>query len=250
MADGVFNNQTKAFIITMMNNHASTVAARKCLQSIKNTSSKINPFIIDATTPEVLNDHLKQFGLTTADWSYPKSPAETRRDLNTGLTITGYRSDDLTKVISCLVSHMRLWRLCHEMNEAIIVLEHDALFTRSFDIEDIVKQFNGSILGLNDPRGATRKSSVYHTKLRHGVKPDQTIYDIPWVDDDQLTPQGIAGNSAYLVTPTGAAKLLAKVREIGMWPNDALMCKQFFLGLKQVFPYYTQVQGLKSTTTL
>ena len=50
--------------------------------------------------------------------------------------------------------------------------------------------------------------------------------------------------------PEAARQLLNKTVEIGMWPNDALMCKQFFPWLQIVTPYYTTIQkGLTSTTT-
>ena len=77
----------------------------------------------------------------------------------------------------------------------------------------------------------------------HGVQ------SVPYIDDKDV-PQGLAGNSAYVITPKGARKLLDKVDEIGMWPNDALMNRQFFPWMQVVYPYYTEVQkGLKSTTT-
>lgn len=237
---------TKAFIITMMNDHSSTVAARKCLQSIKNTKSLINPFLIDATTPLDLKNHLKDFGLTLDRWTYPKSPAETKKDIKTGLELTGYRASDYTKVVACLVSHMRLWRLATEINETIIILEHDALYTTKFDIKEIGVKFTGGIMGLNNPIGATRKAKLYDKLVKERKS---GVYDAPWIDQRHI-PQGIAGNSAYLIKPEAAQRLLDKVNEVGMWPNDALMCKQFFPWLQQAYPYYTTVQGTKSSTTL
>ena len=63
-------------------------------------------------------------------------------------------------------------------------------------------------------------------------------------------PQGLAGNSAYIIKPAFAKKLIDKLKEKGGWPNDSLMCKQFFPDqLKVVYPYFTKVQGIQSTTT-
>ena len=39
-------------------------------------------------------------------------------------------------------------------------------------------------------------------------------------------------------------------QEHGMWPNDALMCKQLISTLGVTRNFYTRVQGLRSTTTL
>jgi hypothetical protein len=43
--------------------------------------------------------------------------------------------------------------------------------------------------------------------------------------------------------------LLEKTSEIGIWPNDALLCRQFFPWLQHYYPYFTKVQGSASTTT-
>ena len=114
------------------------------------------------------------------------------------------------------------------------------------------------IIGLNNPRGATRKSAKYYESvinIQNNINSAKdfngyTVSDSPWVDDDKYTPQGIAGNSAYVISPSMALKLLKKVDEIGLWPNDALMCKQFFPNqLKQIYPFVTELQGIQSTTT-
>jgi len=243
---GGYRTFTKAFIIVMMNDHNSTVAARKCLQSVKSTKSLINPFLIDATTPLNLQDHLSDFNLTLNNWTYPISPAETKKDIKTGLQLTGYRATDYTKVVSCLLSHMRLWKLATEIKETIIILEHDALFTKHFNLKNLKDNFTGGIMGLNNPIGATRKAALYDKIIKNR---DSINYDAPWIDDKHI-PQGLAGNSAYLIKPEAAQHLLNKINEIGMWPNDALICKQLFPWLQQAYPYYTTVQGTKSSTTL
>jgi len=246
---------TKAFIITMMNNHQSVVGARRCIQSIKNTKSKLDPFILDATTPDNLLEHLSTFKMDLSDWTYPKSPSETKTSIDDGLILTGYSAADYTKVVSCLVSHMRLWRMCLTLGEPIVILEHDAMFTREFDMNlDFAMQMQAAVIGLNDPIGATRKAKLYdsiiRTKMAETNRPHRTkLSEVPTVDDLTI-PQGIAGNSAYLISPYNAAVVLNRIFKKGMWPNDALMCKQLFpTMIQQAFPYFTKVQGTASTTT-
>ena len=65
-----------------------------------------------------------------------------------------------------------------------------------------------------------------------------------------MIPQGLAGNSAYIIKPWAAKKVIQEVKEIGAWPNDALLCYQNFSFLAVTKKYYTRVQGLPSTTTL
>jgi len=63
---------------------------------------------------------------------------------------------------------------------------------------------------------------------------------------------GLAGNSAYAIRPSLAARLLKEIESTGMWPNDAIMCRQLFPNtLKVVYPYYTNVeQGISTTTAI
>lgn len=246
-----------AMIIADLNDHTSTVAARNVIQSIRQTKSKLNPVVLQATTPETLDDDLGQFNLKRSDWTYPKEPGQKKIDLKTGLHVSGYNAKDINKVISCTVSHMRCWYLAVVSNCPVCVLEHDAFFTRRFvpnrDKSGQLDLKKMGIIGLNDPRGATRKSAVYLQKVLDAPRTESYSYttsyvDAPWVDDDQYTPQGLAGNSAYVVSPMAAKSLLKKINEIGLWPNDALMCKQMFPYLKQAYPFYTKLQGVKSTT--
>jgi GR25 family glycosyltransferase involved in LPS biosynthesis len=73
------------------------------------------------------------------------------------------------------------------------------------------------------------------------------IQPVPSVDEFNI-PQGLAGNSAYIIKPDGAKDILSAAREHGLWPNDALMCKQLVPKLGVTKTYFTRVQGLPSTT--
>lgn len=284
----------KAIIITLMNDANATFSTRNLLKSIRDTKSQINPLVMDATTPETIEEDLKKVYYlkgTKVEYTWPTDESQNGLDLKTGLYRKAYQANDVGKVIACMVSHMRAWQTCIELDEPTMVLEQDAYFIRRFLYRDLIeskaqslekdwferwlktkelsvlpwtdeqkftylqqrlnkkpeKEFVGGILGLNSPIGATRKAVIFHKALfgNHGV------HGVPSVDgigDDPL-PQGIAGNSAYIIKPWAAKKLLDKVREIGMWPNDALMCKQFFPWMETCWPYYTVVQGMKSTTT-
>ena len=239
----------KGYIITMINNHESTVASRQVIESINQTKSEIDPLIFPATTPETVKDDLKKITSIDAsylDYTYPQ--VGEKYDIATGLKLRAYVTGNIANRIACMVSHMRLWQECVDLEEKIIILEHDAFFTRQFIEEEINKSptWRGEVVGLNDPRGMTRKSQVYHDL----VSKQESIQDVPYVDERKDYPQGLAGNSAYIMTPKTAKELLVKTREVGMWPNDAIMCKQLFPSLQVVYPYYTTIQqGLKSSTT-
>jgi len=56
--------------------------------------------------------------------------------------------------------------------------------------------------------------------------------------------------SAYIIKPAGAKKLIELVKQYGLWPNDAIMCRQLVPRLGVTRKFYTNIQGLKSTTSL
>lgn len=246
-------NRMKSYIISMVNHHESTVSTRRLLQSIETTKSNLQPFIFPAITPQNLDETIVQlFGKSVApniEWTYPTTAEENRYDIKSGLQLSYYPTKDIRKRISCTLSHYSLWLHCYQIEEPILILEHDAFFTKKFDYANIKARFTGDILGINDPMGATRRATSFSEKVS-GDSQKIKVSETPWIDD-RMVPQGIAGNSAYIIKPEGAAKLISLTAEHGLWPNDAIMCKQLMPGkLQHIHPYYTKVTGLKSTTSL
>ena len=238
----------KTFIIRVFNNSESKLGADRCLKSIQDTGSYLDPMIFSATVPEYLSHHWDLY-LDSISWKYPLH--DSKLDLLTGLVLKAYPTIDIRKRKSCLVSHVRLWNLCIQLNEPIMILEHDAYFTRKIEYDYIKDRFTGGVLGLNSPLKATRLSGKFHEQVvsQHNPSDKFTIMETPWIDSKEV-PQGLAGNSAYIIKPFAAKALLNRMKDIGAWPNDALMCKQQFPWLQVIYPYFTEVQGLKSTTSL
>jgi hypothetical protein len=261
----------KAYIITMMNNGDSVVGARNVLRSMLLTQSEIQPFLMQATTPARIELDIKcNFSKKYAEglykdgklrWNWPTSEAEDGIDFSTGLYKKYYGERDWKTKAACTISHMRLWQHCIDINEPILILEHDANFTRQFRYKRIAMagtskepnaegEWTGGICGINSPIGTTRKAKIFHLKVQNEIKEKQGLTIVPYVDDvgDLPLPSGLAGNSAYVIKPWAAKKLLEKVLEVGLWPNDALMCRQFFPWLQVYYPYFTNVQNIPSTT--
>ena len=229
----------KGYIIGDKENNVSVRAMNTCAGTMSFFKAPFSVEMIQQTSPETLKKDLAAFpGL---EWTYPLN--EDWSELN-GMQLPGYRAADKKTIFSCTISHARLWLRCVRLNEEVMVLEHDAAFIR--DLTDFPLKWNGGVLGLNDPRGATHSPQKYHAM----VSESPGIHDAPWVKPEEEMPQGLAGNSAYIIKPYFAKMLLEKLKEVGGWPNDALMCKQLFPNeLKVIYPYYTRVQGIQSTTT-
>jgi len=220
----------KAFIITLMQDVWSLSYAERCLQSIQDTESDIEATLFDATTPETI---------FPVAWTWPTGKKITCSKTN--LLLKPYKTYDNNKRIAAAQSHYRLWKMCEAMNESIMILEHDAIFTRQFTQP---KQFDGiGAYSINDPRGATFKAEEYHNSLIDGFN------SVPWITAKNI-PQGLPGHSAYVITPWAARDIIQKQDRIGWWPNDAIMCSQLCEWLFVYKPYFTKTQGVKSTTSL
>lgn len=180
-------------------------------------------------------------GLT---WNYPWEGSEI--DIKSGLVKTAYPTETPAKRMSCFLSHWYLWKKCSKLNETILILEHDARLIKKLPSVKTFLNCQFDIIGINDPSMATRKSKLYHDMI---LENENKFQPVPIIDEFNI-PQGLAGNSAYVLKPQGANNLIAAAEEYGMWPNDALMCRQIIPNLGVTRSFYTVVQGLRSTTTL
>jgi GR25 family glycosyltransferase involved in LPS biosynthesis len=225
----------KAYIITLTDLPMSVAAAERCIKSSNIDIKKFN-----AINP---NDAERIMREEAIIWNYPWKGEE--YDIKAGLRKTAYNTADPLKRVACFLSHYMLWKKAIEVDAPIMILEHDAIFVKPFDDTAFMKA-ECDIISINDPRGATRKAQEFHEKLQSNPK---TVQRIPTIDD-LMVPQGLPGNSAYIIKPSGAKKMLQAVKDFGAWPNDALMCKQIVQSIAASKVYYTRVQGTPSTTTL
>lgn len=237
----------KAFLITNSSKGDSLNLARVCKQSVLDTGTNLEVHQFDAIEPPRLYEHIIDIFGEHVSWTWPKQDADNGLDLKTGLYKRAYQAFDQNRVIACALSHYKLWKKCADINETIVILEHDALFTKEFNPEKYLTDPSWGAIGLNNPRGNTRKGRLFYDMVsqKEGVQVVPTI-DTP---DEPPLPMGLAGNSAYMIRPFFAKKLLAGVKEYGMWPNDAIMCKQLFPELRVVYPFYTETQKNVSSTT-
>lgn len=213
-----------------------------CLSTIKRNE-------LDAQLDIEIFDAFRPDQITESDIRRYTYPLEGHSRKEKDMTLVGYKTSDIKKRIGCLLSHRSIWSESCTKQEPILILEHDAAFTRKWNVQSTLdKLVDGDILMINDPRGATRRSSVYHQNI---VSHDFGIHSIDGVNEPHENfPDGLAGNSAYIITPKAANRALELIDELGFWPNDALLCKQFFgSSLKSIYPYITRVDQQVSTTT-
>ena len=182
------------------------------------------------------------------EWKYPWTGEV--NDIKSGLTLRAYQTADPKKRMACFLSHYCLWEKTIKSGEPMLILEHDAMFIskKPIPFDDILNS-GFEIIGINEPFGATRLSQAFHENVQKEHFCKNNVVRAPLIDDIKV-PQGIAGNSAYIITPKGAYTMIKLTKEHGAWPNDALMCRQLIFGLGVTKTYYTKIQRIKSTTTL
>lgn len=227
-----------SYIITIAGHEESEKASRACIASSKKVGNKFEIKTFDAIIGSMAHTVMNGNGLK---WKYPWQGKET--DLKTGLIKSAYQTEIKENRIACALSHWLLWYKCSKLNEPILILEHDALFVNKLDYESILKS-NYDIVGINSPAAATRRAHQFHDIIQSRPSWIQPVPDV----DEFNVPQGLAGNSAYIIKPAGANNLLKAVKDHGLWPNDALMCKQIIPRMGVTKVYFTRVQGLPSTT--
>lgn len=286
LKNGIKNTKRlDAYVITLINDARSTALARECLRSINDVGCCLAPYILPATTPVTMEEHL--FGMKEDDFGfekgsfqdalqvnnprssnlqmnhsvkvgYPLVEKDNRLDLATGLQLNAYRAKNPLKIVACTISHMRAWAQACKTNRMIVVLEQDAWFIKKFKIGDLTQAADNDktwgVMGINLPvAGHTRRAGDYLDAMNQHLQehPKKLLMPPPTINriGEAPVPQGLAGNSAYVIKPWAARELLTKTLELGIWPNDALMCKELFPWIRQIVHPFTSIQESTTSTT-
>lgn len=229
----------KAYAIVIEGSEISEFGFQNLAQSSRRVNNDFDIQRFNAVTPSTVDKQMKDYSL---QWNYPWDGSI--MDFASGLKKSAYVTANPKSRIAAAVSHFKLWLATLELNEPILILEHDAVFKHKIDFDANDIKFD--IFSLNNPLGCTRKARMVYNIIERNQAAFQPV---PTIDDETI-PQGLPGNSAYVIKPKGAEQLVKAVMEYGLWPNDAIMCKQLINRLGVSKKFYTHIQNLKSTTTL
>lgn len=129
----------------------------------------------------------------------------------------------------------KLWQICIDINQPIMILQPGIEFVKSFKYDEIKQEFTGGILGLNSPTKTTTKNEIQ--KLGRG------IHNLPYSDKmsyDPL-PQGyFEGDNCYIIKPWAAKELLEKLKTTPYEMNLQFINKENFAWLQTIYPFYTR----------
>jgi GR25 family glycosyltransferase involved in LPS biosynthesis len=228
----------KAFVITIQGHAYSEAVSKRCIKSAKKYHIDVEPFWA------VTKDNVAQLMLEeNLRWSWANMNKEKTRCPYTSLEQFPYRTKSLEAKMACSMSHYLLWKRCVELDEDVLILEHDAVFVAP--LPSVV--FQGAIQ-INDPSGGGYRgqdhSKIMQQRGTEGVHP--LTRKRP---SDSMIPDGFSGNSAYIVKPWAAYKFKQAFKNHGVWPNDATICLQQFPWLEELYPFVTVVKQTQSTST-
>lgn len=163
--------------------------------------------------------------------------------------------------MGCFASHYALWQKCVDLNEPIVVLEHDGIMVR--DPNQLVAQVDDichldRYLPFNSSMGES--STVYREEYENSIQQNSEVgvRDYPeyhFYGDESVTGTCFVQAYGYLLTPQGAKKLIHFAKEKGVYPADKAIC-QAALKLQgsnatyvKYHPFYDSITKQRQFTT-
>ena len=194
---------TIARVITIQDNERSMQTARRTIK----TGAKYNVEVLNwkATTPK----------------DDPEQIAEDK-----GIPTEGFKEvySRFDRCLSAFLSHHSLWEHCVEINEDILILEHDAVFV------------------------APPPIITYHYGIVNFGKPSYGKHQqAPTIGLGAMhSKQYLPGAHAYLISPE-AAKLLIDTAKIEAGPTDVWIHNSRFNFIQEYYPWPCEVKDNFST---
>lgn len=181
----------KTFIITLLSSPLSTKLSKECIEQAKTVGieTTIWPAVngLDFGKQKMQEYQIKPFMLSNMN---------------------------LPGIVGCFLSHFELWLKCIELNEPIIILEHDGYFLRSLP-DDINDKYT-DILQL-DPYIPT--SPTYDIDVSSTI--DSLIeYTDPPASGIDATGEFVIGAYGYCIKPNAAKSLVNFALTVGSLPAD------------------------------
>ena len=193
----------KAFVITIKGHNKSESVANRCIQSGAKTDITIEKF----------------YAITPKD-----NPKKIFKDRGIPLQ---YFTDEYSKsenTTATFLSHLTLWEKAVELNENIVIFEHDAVV---FDKIPLNTKFNGCITFSKPSYGN------YNTPTHIGPGP--------------LTQKPYFGGAhGYMVSPGGAKKLIEKATT-DAGPADVYLNINNFPWIEEYYPWACEAKDSFST---
>ena len=204
----------KSYVITIKNNSRSVEAAQRCISTAKNVGVDVEVF--DAITPD----------------DKPEEIAKAE-----GVILKKFNNNIFSRYENCVaafLSHRSVWKKAIEHDEHVLVLEHDAVFKRPFDVSYIEKN---DLVSLGHP-----SYGYYQTPLSVGILDKSPIIIKAFSKRGGYLP----GAHAYVVSPI-AARHMIEVSYKRAEPTDLFLNKTNFKYMMEYYPWPIEADDSFST---
>jgi glycosyl transferase family 25 len=195
----------KPFVITIKNHEDSEKLSNRCVETGKNIG-KVEVNVFEASSPK-------------------DKPFEVFKDMNISVGPKMYENSQrrcIESQCACFLSHYRLWEKSLELNENILVLEHDSVFT-------------GVIPDINF------KYLVNLAKPFYGMK----RYKMPSPGLQSYRNNKLFGTHGYAISPAGAKRLIEHVKKHGV--TAAVDNFLTFRWMEEYYPWPIEANSYFST---
>jgi len=193
----------KAFVITIINNKKSVTVAERCIRSAANFGLPVEKF--NAITPEQEPEMIA---------SMLKIPTHLFKD----------EYSRYLNVLSCFLSHYHLWLKCLELEQPIIIFEHDAVVVDSIPVN---KPFS-HLMSIGKP-----SYGKFNTGLTLGV-------------NKLFSKRYLPGAHAYMLKPSGAYALTKAALSVAR-PTDVFLNSDTFPWIEEYYPWPVEVRDTFTT---
>jgi GR25 family glycosyltransferase involved in LPS biosynthesis len=217
----------KAVIIRLKNNAISEKYADECIEQANKFNISLEKY--DGINGLTYKDHLEKLNIKPLK-KFKKG---------------------LPGIYGCFLSHYYIWKHCIDLNEPILVLEHDGYFIKQLP-ENILDRFD-DILKLDSQNPY---DILYNQVILDTFENNLEIKDI----DNFLVDNGAGnyswGTYAYIIKPLGAKKLINWIAQHGFLPADqqiglnVLNVKTCYPPLVRLHPAYSGDNIYNMSTTL
>lgn len=199
----------KAIVIRLRDIQESESLARECIDSGKQHNLIIYPFDGIFGETQIENKH-KEFDIR------PWKPKMKKGRLG---------------VKGCFLSHYSIWLHSIEIDQPIIIFEHDAVVLRKLP-DNIVDKFDEFL--MLDPYNKMQKDYESLHQVEHDFSIDE-YFNEDSKQKYELKHQYAMGLQAYIIKPKAAIKLRDAVKQNGYYPAD-MQCHKGILNIQTVYP--------------
>lgn len=199
----------KSFVIYLKGIKESEDLASDCIKSAKEfnlTVEKFNGIHGNETIESTMNSYS----------IFPFSPKMKKNRLG---------------VKGCFLSHFLLWLKSVNLNESLMIFEHDAVLLREIP-ENIEEKFDEFLL-LDPFNKFSSNYSYSHYQSRFRKQEVIEYFNNQSKKKYGLSSEYAMGLQAYIIKPKAASKLIEEVKEKGFYPAD-MQCNKDILNLETV----------------